>query len=108
MKLLNKCPVRTTLDLVGGKWKLLILFQLQEKPLRFSELKRKIPEISEKMLIQELKSLEINELLTRKNYGIVPPKVDYRLSEKGKHALPLLDSFTKFATAYDKTENDQY
>lgn len=90
--------------MVGGKWKLLVLFQLYEKPLRFSELKRKIPEISEKMLIQELKSLEINELVIRKNYGVVPPKVDYRLSEKGKHALPLLEAFTKFATAYEEAE----
>jgi DNA-binding HxlR family transcriptional regulator len=60
---------------------LLILFQLHAQPLRFSELKRSIPEISKKMLIQELKSLEINKLVVRKNYGVVPPKVGYQQKE---------------------------
>ncbi|MEM6261045.1 MAG: helix-turn-helix domain-containing protein [Bacteroidota bacterium] len=95
-----RCPIRTTLDLLGGKWKLLILYQLYHGPLRTSELKRKIPEISEKMLIQELKVLTINELVVRKNYREVPPRVEYALTEKGQLAMPLIEEMKRFAEAY--------
>lgn len=73
LKITAKCPIRTTTDLVGGKWKLLILFQLSTQRLRLSELKKIIPGISEKMLIQELRTLVDNNLVTRKNFGEVPP-----------------------------------
>jgi len=97
-----RCPIRTTLELIGGKWKLLILFQLAEKPLRFSELKRQIPDISEKMLIQELKTLAESKLVNRINYGEVPPRVEYELTEKGRHALPLIEEMRNFALAYER------
>lgn len=97
-----RCPIRTTLELLGGKWKLLILFQLANEPLRLSELKRNIPDISEKMLIQELKVMTINELVNRKNYGEVPPRVVYSLTEKGRRALPLIDEMKSFAEDYLK------
>lgn len=100
-EIMNKrCPIRTTLDLVGGKWRLLILFQLNQGPLRPSELRRRIPDISEKMLIQELKILSDNFLVKRTNYGEVPPRIDYRLTANGKNALPLLDAFKNFAANY--------
>jgi DNA-binding HxlR family transcriptional regulator len=97
-----RCPIRTTLELIGGKWKLLILFQLAEQPLRFSELKRQIPDISEKMLIQELKTLAESKLVNRINHGEVPPRVEYELTERGRHALPLIEEMRNFALAYER------
>ncbi len=95
-----RCPIRTTLEMLGGKWRLLILFQLSKSPLRLSELKRNIPDVSEKMLIQELKSLMENGLVTRTNHGEVPPRVDYAITEKGLLALPLIEAMYRFASAY--------
>lgn len=96
-----RCPVRTTLELVCGKWKLLILRQLFDKPLRLSTLKASIPDISGKMLIQELKTLVISGLVNRKNFGEVPPRVEYSLTEKGKNVKPLIGEIVKFAHLYE-------
>ena len=100
IKLTARCPIRTTLELVGGKWKLLIIFQLRNGSLRLSELRKQIPDISEKMLIQELKFLVTSDLIIRTNYGEVPPKVAYTLTEKGFLVLPLVAEMQKFAIAY--------
>ncbi len=102
LKVTARCPIRTTLDLLGGKWKLLILYQLVPQPLRPSELKRLIPTISEKMLIQELKNLCDNRLVVRENYGEVPPRVVYELSPVGHKIMPLIAEMRKFALEYDK------
>jgi DNA-binding HxlR family transcriptional regulator len=102
IKITPRCPIRTTLELIGGKWKLLIIFQLTEKPLRLSQLKRQIPDISEKMLIQELKLLMESELVKRTNYGEVPPRVEYELTQKGIKVLPLIGEMKNFAEAYQK------
>ncbi|MDP5172048.1 MAG: helix-turn-helix transcriptional regulator [Bacteroidia bacterium] len=96
-----RCPIRTTLELVGGKWKLLILHQLHSRTLRLSELKAIIPEISEKMLIQELKILVDSGLVHRKNYGEVPPKVEYSLTAKGELVQPLIAEMKNFAHLYE-------
>jgi len=97
-----RCPVRTTLELIGGKWKLIILQQLcNHSELRLSELKKLIPDISEKMLIQELKILVDSNLAKRKNYGEVPPRVGYSITEKGKHTEPLIKEMVSFARAYE-------
>lgn len=95
-----RCPIRTTLELIGGKWKLLIIYQLAQQPLRFSMLKKLIPDISEKMLIQELKVLIDSQLVERVNFGEVPPRVEYNITEKGKFALPLIAEMQKFAQHY--------
>jgi DNA-binding HxlR family transcriptional regulator len=98
-----RCPVRTTLELVGGKWKLIILQQLCSNPeLRLSELKKLIPDISEKMLIQELKILVDSGLAGRKNYGEVPPRVGYSITEKGNNVQSLIEEMVRFAHAYEK------
>lgn len=98
-----RCPIRTTLELIGGKWKLLILQQLlNNEELRLSELKALIPEISEKMLIQELKIMSISGLVSRKNYGEVPPKVGYSILEKGKNVQPLIAEMVNFARRYEE------
>jgi DNA-binding HxlR family transcriptional regulator len=108
MKKINltaRCPIRTTLDLIGGKWKLLILFQLYNQTLRLSELRRSIPDISEKMLIQELKVLVDSDLVHRKNFGEVPPRVEYSLTKKGNAALPLIEEMRNFARLYESEMN---
>jgi DNA-binding HxlR family transcriptional regulator len=90
------CPVRKAMEIVGGKWKLFIIQQLGNNTLRYSDIKRAIPDISEKMLIQELKSLVKSGVIEKKSYGEIPPRVEYRLSAKGKKALPLLEHIKKF------------
>jgi DNA-binding HxlR family transcriptional regulator len=101
LKITARCPIRTTSDLIGGKWKLLILFQLALEPLRPSQLKRLIPDISEKMLIQELKALTESNLVIRKNFGEIPPRVEYELTSVGHKIMPLIDEMKNFATEYE-------
>ncbi len=95
-----RCPIRTTLEMLGGKWRLLIIHQLGEESLRFSELRRRLPDISEKMLTQELRILADNDLVERINHGTVPPHVEYRLTERGRLALPLIGHLAAFGMAY--------
>lgn len=98
-----RCPIRTTLELVGGKWKLVILQQLLTgEELRLSQLKSLIPDISEKMLIQELKTMGISGLVSRKNYGEVPPRVGYTITDKGRHVAPLIEAMARFAQQYER------
>lgn len=97
-----RCPIRTTLELLGGKWKLIILQQLlSHDEIRLSELRRLIPDISEKMLIQELKVLVTNHLVVRRNYGEVPPRVGYRISEQGQEVKELIGAMVRFARSYE-------
>lgn len=85
------CPVEYTLKAIGGKWKLLILFYLMTTPvMRYGELKRAISGITHKMLSQQLKELEGNGIVERKEYQQIPPKVEYSLSEKGVSILPII------------------
>ena len=88
------------MDLLGGKWKLLILFQLHEASRRPSELRRLIPDISEKMLLQELKDLCMNQLAQRIDYDEQPPRVEYRITEKGRLAIPVVEEMARFSNGY--------
>ncbi|WP_435263507.1 winged helix-turn-helix transcriptional regulator [Tenacibaculum sp. nBUS_03] len=90
------CPVNKALNIISGKWRLRIIYEIGTKKRRFGELKRLIPEISEKMLIQELKSLKSHKVLTRKAYPEIPPKVEYSLSEHGKSILPIIEEIEKY------------
>ena len=83
--------VQTTLKVLGGKWKLLILWNLKDRQRRFSELKRLIPTISEKMLIQQLRDLEKDGLVHRHVYPQVPPKVEYSFTDYGRSLEPVLE-----------------
>jgi DNA-binding HxlR family transcriptional regulator len=85
------CPVEATLDVIGGKWKVVILFWLRDGTLRFGELRRKIPGISERMLIQQLRELEDHGIVHREVYPEVPPKVEYSLTDYGRTLRPITD-----------------
>jgi DNA-binding HxlR family transcriptional regulator len=93
---IEECPVKRSLNILGGKWKLRIIGQIGIKILRYGDLKRQIPDISEKMLIQELKSLVKFNILNKKSYNEVPPKVEYSLTKKGLKVLPILEKLTEF------------
>ena len=86
-----RCPVEITLDVIGGKWKSLILWHLKHKVLRFSELQRRLPRITQKMLTQQLRDLEQDGLVYRQVYPEVPPRVEYSLTDLGHSVVPILD-----------------
>lgn len=100
----NNCPVDTTLDLIGGKYKSLILWHLTNNTLRFSELKKLIPHATPKMLTQQLRELEEDNLLIRKVYPVVPPKVEYSLSDLGRSLKPILTAMYNWGADYMKTK----
>lgn len=94
------CPVRKSLEVIGGKWRLLIIKNLEDGTKRYGELKRLIPDISEKMLIQELKKLTSFDVLSKKSYDEIPPKVEYSLTYKGRKALDIIQVLRVFGTEF--------
>ncbi len=88
----NICPLRTTLRVIGGKWKPLIIKQLNGEVKRFGELQKLLPDITKQMLTKNLRALEGDGMLIRKVYAVVPPKVEYRLSERGVSIIPILEN----------------
>jgi len=88
----GQCPVTETMTVIGGKWKPIILWILRDHVRRFGEIKRFIPAITQKMLTQQLRELEENKIINRKVYPVVPPKVEYSLSEYGRTLIPILDA----------------
>lgn len=95
--------VKTTLDVMGGKWKPLIMFLLVEKTMRFSELQRSITGITQKMLTQQLRELEQDNLIGRKVYPQVPPKVEYSITHYGKTLLPVLKTMHKWGESHKRS-----
>lgn len=94
------CPVRRAMSLLGGKWTLLLIHGLRDGRLRFAELRRSTPGISDKMLVQELRRLEANDLVLRRDYGEIPPRVDYALTDAGRHALDVVEALAGFGLAH--------
>ncbi|MBD7910590.1 MULTISPECIES: helix-turn-helix domain-containing protein [Clostridium] len=94
------CPVEITLQLMGNKWKVLIIRDLLEGTRRFGELKKSIGSITQKVLTQNLREMEESGLLTRKVYPEVPPKVEYTLTKTGYSLKPILDSMYAWGTDY--------
>ena len=84
------CPVQATLELIGGKYKALILWHLSERKMRFSELRKAISNATPKMLTQQLRELEAQSLIHREVFPVVPPKVEYSLTELGRSLMPIL------------------
>ena len=96
----ENCPVAATLELIGGKYKALILWNLAEKKLRFSELKNVIQGATPKMLTQQLRELEAQNLIHREVFAVVPPKVEYSLTELGRSLMPILVSMRDWGSTY--------
>ena len=94
------CPVATAVSLIGGKWKLLIIRNLKERPWRFNELQRDIEGISQKVLTDSLRQMIDDGLVYRHDYQEMPPKVEYGLMELGKEMLPIIDALADFGNYY--------
>lgn len=101
-EMLPVCPVETTLLLIGNKWKVLILRDLLTGTKRFSELKKSLYPITQKMLTQNLRDLEETGIVYRKIYPVVPPKVEYSLTELGLSLKPILDSMQSWGEQFKK------
>ena len=101
-ELIPECPVATTVQLIGNKWKLLIIRNLLDRPWRFNELQRNLEGISQKVLTDSLRSMEADGIITRTVYPEVPPRVEYALSELGESMRPILDSMKAWGEAYQK------
>jgi DNA-binding HxlR family transcriptional regulator len=99
------CPVEATLDLIGGKYKALILWHLSEGTLRFSELQKRIT-ATPKMLTQQLRELENDQLVHREVYPVIPPKVEYSLTDLGKSLMPILVAMRDWGADYLRTSKD--
>ena len=100
--ILTTCPVTYTIERIGGRWKPLILFNLKDGKRRYSELKREIPGITEKMLIQHLKELEQDQLVLRESLPVVPPHVTYSLTRSGKDMEPILHAMASWGLKNSK------
>ena len=101
----TQCPVESTLELIGGKYKALILWHLSENTLRFSELRKKISGATAKMLTQQLRELESQDLIHREVYPVIPPKVEYSLTDLGKSLLPILVAMRDWGAGYLRGKN---
>ena len=96
----ENCPVAATLDLIGGKYKALILWHLSEGKLRFSELRKTVKQATPKMLTQQLRELEAQELIHREVFPVIPPKVEYSLTELGRSLMPILIAMRDWGSGY--------
>lgn len=98
------CPVEATLDVIGGKWKPLILWRIRKKIMRFSELQKEIPEINSKTLTKQLRELEHDGVISRTVYPEIPPRVEYSITEFGKTLVPIIQALCTWGAKYLGTE----
>jgi DNA-binding HxlR family transcriptional regulator len=105
--LLPECPVATTVQLIGNKWKLLIMRNLMARPWRFNELKKSLDGVSQKVLTDNLRSMEEDGLIVRTVYPEVPPRVEYSLSEIGESMRPILQAMQTWGTDYKHRLEDE-
>lgn len=101
-----ECPVATTVQLIGNKWKLLIIRNLLVRPWRFNELQKNLDGISQKVLTDSLRSMEADGLITRTVYAEVPPRVEYALSELGETMRPILEAMETWGNSYQSMKSD--
>lgn len=102
---LPDCPVATTVQMIGSKWKLLILRNLLQRPYRFNELQKSLEGISQKVLTDSLRSMEADGIITRTVYPEVPPRVEYALSELGETMRPIIKSMEMWGIAYKNRDD---
>ena len=100
------CPVDAAIRMVGGKYKVLILYHLISGKLRFNELQKLVPHATPKMLTQQLRELEADGLITRTVYPVVPPKTEYNMTDFGKTLMPVLESLCAWGKEYIYKENE--
>ena len=93
-------PVELSLDIIGGKWKMPIIWSLREDTLRYGEIRKSLPKVTHKMLTQQLRELESDEIIKRKVYPEVPPKVEYSLTLLGKSVIPVIDLLREWGEEY--------
>lgn len=101
----NRCPVEATLELIGGKYKALILWHLSDGQLRFSELRGRIKNATPKMLTQQLRELESSRLIHREVFPVIPPRVEYSLTETGRSLMPILVAMRDWGAGYLRSKN---
>ena len=101
---LPACPVATTVQMIGSKWKLLIMRNLLQRPWRFNELKKDLEGNSQKVLTDSLRSMEADGIITRTVYPEVPPRVEYALSDLGESMRPIMDAMEIWGTEYKKSK----
>ncbi|HEX4973409.1 MAG TPA: helix-turn-helix domain-containing protein [Steroidobacteraceae bacterium] len=101
------CPIEVTLDVIGGKWKGMVLYRLVEGTARFNELRRVIPGITHRVLTMQLRELERDGVIYRRIYPEVPPRVEYRLTEFGRSLKPLLALMEKWGEQYRAAQAQQ-
>ncbi|XEC94916.1 winged helix-turn-helix transcriptional regulator [Paenibacillus tarimensis] len=102
----EKCPIEIAMEVIGGKWKVLILWYLLWETRRFSELERLIPEVSQKVLTEKLRELETAGLIERTVYPVIPPRVEYSLTPGGQTIRPILISLLDWGNHYKKMAED--
>ena len=95
------CPAEQALEFLSGKWRPMVIYWLMEKPLRFNELQRRLGAITHRTLSKALKEMEADMLVQRKDYGEIPPRVDYSLTPKGIALKPVFDAMEVWAEVYD-------
>tara|TARA_Y100001933_G_C18990207_1_gene560210 strand:+ start:729 stop:1094 length:366 start_codon:yes stop_codon:yes gene_type:complete len=96
-----RCYFELTLDLIGGKWKPVIIYHLgQQDNMRYSDIRRKIPKITERMLTKQLRELESDGIVNRKIYPVIPPKVEYSLTKEGRGLMPVLKELRNWGHMY--------
>lgn len=94
------CPMGLVQKILSGKWKILILWFLSSKVSRFNDIRKKMPNVTQKMITQQLRSLEKDNLIYRHVYPVVPPKVEYGLTDLGRHIIPILEQMHSFGVEY--------
>ena len=101
---MNQCtdPITNSLKLIGGKWKIAIIYNLKDGPKRFGELKRILPPITQQMLTKQLREMERDQLVHRKVYEVIPPKVEYSLTKFGRSLEPVMNSWCAWGKANQK------
>ena len=97
------CPIEVTLDVIGGKWKGMVLHRLLQGTARFNELRRVIPGATQRMLTLQLRELERDGVISRTVHPEVPPRVEYRLTDFGRSLAPILEMMDRWGTRYQKT-----
>lgn len=98
----HECPIGTAITIIGGKWKIPVLYNLREGTLRFSEIQKALPQVSQKMLTQQLRELERDGLVSRKVYAQIPPKVEYTITPLAKKLEPILDELCMWGSEYQE------